>query len=60
MIASISGPLTSTIMALTRTPTSVDTKARALRMRVAPIEASRTPSQYDIIRLRKGGRQAVG
>src|SRR6185312_10804482 len=40
---SIAGPDTMTIMALVNTPTSVETKASALRMSVAPMVASRTP-----------------
>src|SRR5690348_15442249 len=39
------GPHMRTIMQLMRTPTSVDTKASALRMSVAPIVASRIPIQ---------------
>ena len=42
-------------MALMSTPTSVDTKASALRMSVAPMVASRTPIQYSIVRLRCWG-----
>src|SRR5690242_1216450 len=41
----MSGPHMRTIMQLMRTPTRVETKANALRMRVAPIVARRIPIQ---------------
>ena len=59
---SIRGPHMRTIIAFTITPMSVDTNVSALKMSVAPIVASRTPSQYImqclqvVFAVRKGSR----
>ncbi len=45
---SMIGPHISTIIALTSTPMSADTKARAPRIELAPMVARITPIQYDI------------
>jgi hypothetical protein len=49
-----------TIMALMSTPTSVETKVKALKMSVAPIKANRTPIQYPTVGLHAEVREAVG
>jgi hypothetical protein len=49
-----------TIMALIRTPTSVETNASALRMSVAPMVASRTPIQYPRLMLSLRFRCSAG